>query len=161
MPSSLFFLVIALAVLAAVVVMLRSKLLREKYAVLWVIVGLLVVVLAVFPSLLEVLAGAVGIAVPSNLLFALAILMLLGVTLHLSLEASRIDEEARTLSEESAILRLQVEKLSADVDRLRQEREPPGSVRPRAEVRRFDPGVEADGEGARPAGAPRIPRSPR
>ncbi|EWS79988.1 DUF2304 domain-containing protein [Brachybacterium phenoliresistens] len=115
MPSSLFFGVIAVAVLVTVIVLIRSRLLREKYAALWMLVGLLVVVLAVFPRVLEVLSRAVGVAIPSNLLFVLAILLLLGVALHLSLEVSRLDEETRVLSEESAILRLQVERLEQAV----------------------------------------------
>lgn len=115
MPSSLFFGVIAVAVLVTVIVLIRSRLLREKYAALWMLVGLLVVVLALFPRVLEVLSRAVGVAVPSNLLFVFAILLLLGVALHLSLEVSRLDEETRVLSEESAILRLQVERLEQAV----------------------------------------------
>lgn len=115
MPSSLFFGAIAVAVLVTVVVLIRSRLLREKYAALWMLLGVLVVVLALFPRVLEVLSRAVGVAVPSNLLFVLAILLLLGVALHLSLEVSRLDEETRVLSEESAILRLQVERLEETV----------------------------------------------
>ena len=115
MTSSLFFLGIALGVLLVVGLMLRSRLLREKCAALWVLVGVLVVVLALFPGMLEVLSRSVGVAVPSNLLFALSILLLFGVTLHLSLEVSRLDEETRVLAEEAAIARLQIEELSRRV----------------------------------------------
>lgn len=141
MPSSLFFLLIAIAVLVTVIVMLRSQLLREKYAVLWVLVGLLIVVLAVFPDLLELLAESVGVAVPSNLLFALAILMLLGVSLQMSLEVSRLDEEARVLSEETAILRLQVEEIN-DCLRQRADAKPVSSTESagEGELRSYVPG---------------------
>ncbi|MFC0675641.1 DUF2304 domain-containing protein [Brachybacterium hainanense] len=123
MPSSLFFGAVALVNLIVVLVLIRSRLLREKYALLWLVLGLATVVLAVFPGLLEMLAGLVGIAVPSNLLFLMAILLLLGVTLHLSLEVSRLDEETRVLAEESAIQRLQVERLEARLEALEQERD--------------------------------------
>lgn len=119
MSSPLFFLVLALVFLVAVVALLRSRKLREKYAALWIVVTVLVVVLAIFPDLLEYLARAVGIAIPSNLLFALALLLLLGVTLHLSLEVSRLDDETRVLSEEVGILRLQVHDLAAQQAQLR------------------------------------------
>lgn len=121
MISTVFFLVIAVLLLGAVVLLLRSRKLREKYAALWILVSAMVVVLALFPDLLQLLASAVGIAVPSNLLFALAILLLLGVSLHLSLEVSRHDDETRTLSEEIAILRLQIHDLNSRID--------PGAVR--------------------------------
>lgn len=102
---------LALAIVALVVEMLRRKKLREKYAVLWLIVGVATLVLAAFPRMLNIVAEYVGVQVPSNLLFAMSILMLLGVCLHLSWEISVVEDETRTLAEEVAILRTQVEAL--------------------------------------------------
>lgn len=104
---------LALAIVGLVVEMLRRKKLREKYAVLWLIVGVATLVLAAFPRLLNVVAEVVGVQLPSNLLFAMSILMLLGVSLHLSWEISVVEDETRTLAEEVAILRVQVEALGA------------------------------------------------
>lgn len=104
-------LLVALAIVAIVVEMLRRKKLREKYAVLWLVVGVATVVLAAWPSLLSIVAEQIGVQIPSNLLFAMSILMLLGVCLHLSWEISVVEDETRTLAEEVAILRTQVEAL--------------------------------------------------
>lgn len=102
---------LALTIVALVVEMLRRKKLREKYAVLWLVVGVATLVLAAFPRLLNLVAEYVGVQVPSNLLFALSILMLLGVCLHLSWEISVVEDETRALAEEVAILRTQLEAL--------------------------------------------------
>ncbi|BCW72058.1 DUF2304 domain-containing protein [Arthrobacter sp. NicSoilB8] len=102
---------LALAIVALVVEMLRRKKLREKYAVLWLVVGVATLVLAAFPRLLNIVAEYVGVQIPSNLLFAMSILMLLGVCLHLSWEISVVEDETRTLAEEVAILRTQLESL--------------------------------------------------
>ena len=104
--SRIFFVIIALIILAAVISLLRSRKLREKYAGLWIVVGVAIVVLSLAPDLLGALAGALGIVVPSNLLFALALILLLGVTLHLSLEISRLEDETRVLAENVAVLNL-------------------------------------------------------
>ena len=105
-----FFVAIAALIMVFVVYLLRSRKLREKYAALWLVVGLLSLILAIFPSLLERTASLLGVEVPSNLLFVLAILLLLGVTLHLSLEISRLEDETRVLAEHVAMLdALQVE----------------------------------------------------
>ncbi|MDI3242681.1 DUF2304 domain-containing protein [Arthrobacter sp. AL08] len=104
---------LSLAIVALVVEMLRRKKLREKYAVLWLVVGVATLVLAAFPRLLNIVAEFVGVQLPSNLLFTMSILMLLGVCLHLSWEISVVEDETRTLAEEVAILRSQVEALSA------------------------------------------------
>ena len=103
---------LALAIVGLVVEMLRRKKLREKYAALWLIVGVATLVLAAFPRLLNIVAEFVGVQLPSNLLFAMSILMLLGVCLHLSWEISVVEDETRTLAEEVAILRVQLEALS-------------------------------------------------
>lgn len=104
MRSAWFFLGIAIAIVAAVAMLLRRGNLREKYAALWVVVGLAVIVLALFPGLLQWIARLVGVEVPSNLLFAIALLFLLAVALHLSLEVSRTEEQIRTLAEHVAML---------------------------------------------------------
>lgn len=114
-------LLLALAIVVLVFEMLRRKKLREKYAILWLVVGALTVVLAAFPQLLDVAAVLVGIQVPSNLLFILSILLLLGVCLHLSWEISSVEDETRTLAEEVAILRAQSEFMVAELHDIKTE----------------------------------------
>ncbi|GAA3399869.1 hypothetical protein GCM10011577_27130 [Pseudarthrobacter polychromogenes] len=111
MPNIAAFL-LALAIVGLVAEMLRRKKLREKYAIWWLVVGVATLVLAAFPQLLVYIARVVGVQLPSNLLFILSILMLLGVCLHLSWEISVVEEETRALAEEVAILRIQVERLT-------------------------------------------------
>lgn len=110
--------ILALAVVCWVVLLLRQRKLKEKYAVLWVIVGLLIIILAGFPQLLGWASELAGFVVPANLLFTLAIFLVLGVCLHLSLEISVVEDETRALAEEAAILRSALEKLQARVDAL-------------------------------------------
>jgi len=108
--------ILALVIVVLVIEMLRRKKLREKYAALWLVVGLATLVLAAFPQLLALTARMLGVQVPSNLLFAMTILLALGVCLHLSWEISVVEDETRTLAEEAAILRTQIERLEARLD---------------------------------------------
>ena len=78
---------------------------KEKYAALWLIVGVIMIVLALFPKLLDSLSRLVGIETPVNLLFLLAIIMLMGISLHLTLAISKITDDMRTLAEEVAIMK--------------------------------------------------------
>lgn len=105
--------VFALLVLAMIVSMLLRRQLREKYATLWLIIGVALLVLALFPGLLSWLASVLGVAVPSNLFFALSIVLLVGVALHLSWELSQAEDEVRRVAEDVAILRTEVEDLRA------------------------------------------------
>ncbi|MCV0333165.1 MULTISPECIES: DUF2304 domain-containing protein [unclassified Microbacterium] len=104
----------ALFILAIIVWMLLSKRLREKYAVLWLIIGVAMLILTVFPDLLFWLSNVLGVQVPSNLLFVGAIALLVGVTLHQSWELSTAEDETRRVAEEVAILRAEVDALRAE-----------------------------------------------
>ncbi|BBE23318.1 hypothetical protein MN0502_22010 [Arthrobacter sp. MN05-02] len=110
--SVAFSLFSSILIVAVVLVMLRNGKLREKYAILWLVIGTLTIVLALFPNLLEFAADVVGVIVPSNLLFALSILLLVGVSLHVSRELTILEDETRILAEEVSILRAAVERLS-------------------------------------------------
>ena len=116
---------LALIILVVVLWMLLTRKLREKYAVLWLVIALAVLVIGLFPGLLAGLTGMLGVQLPSNLLFAMAILLLLGVALHLSWELSQVEEETRRLAEESAIMRTQLERLEQRTAGL-EERSAPG-----------------------------------
>lgn len=111
MGNNLAAFIFALIVLGVVLELLRRKVFREKYAALWIIIGICALVLAGFPGLLSWVSALLGIQVASNLLFALNIILLMGVCLHLSWELSVVEDENRTLAEEVAILRNAVERL--------------------------------------------------
>jgi hypothetical protein len=124
---------IALAVIIIVVVMtmLLTRRLREKYAVLWLVIGLAVLVLGLFPQMLLGLTRALGVQLPANLLFAIAIVLLLGVALHLSWELSLAEEEIRRNAEEVAILRAQLDLLTTRVASLESAAAGTGDAGPR------------------------------
>ena len=105
MISSVFFLILAILVCTFVVIQVRHQRMKERYAALWLIIGAIIIVLGAFPTLLNGVADFVGVALPVNLLFLLSILLLMGVSIHLTLELSRLSEKTRILAEEVAILK--------------------------------------------------------
>ena len=105
MSANIFFLLIVVVMEVLVLVQVRNQKMKEKYAALWLIVGVIMIVLALFPKLLDALSRLVGIETPVNLLFLLAIIMLMGISLHLTLAISKITDDMRTLAEEVAIMK--------------------------------------------------------
>jgi hypothetical protein len=95
--------------LALLFEMLRRQRLREKYAVFWAIVALFTLLFAFFPAILNWAAQVVGVAVPANLLFFLASMVLLTITIQHSYELGRLEDRTRTLAEELALLRMELE----------------------------------------------------
>jgi len=102
--------------IALVVIMLLRRQLQEKYAVLWIVIGVAMLVLELVPGLLGRMSSIAGVQVPSNLLFAMGIALLLGVCLHLSWELSRAEDEIRRVAEEVALLRAELESAPDDDD---------------------------------------------
>lgn len=94
----------SIVTLALLFELLRRKHLREKYAVFWVVVALATLVTAVVPDVLFWLAELLGVAVPANLLFFIASMVLLAVSIQHSHELGRLEEQTRSLAEEVALL---------------------------------------------------------
>ncbi len=103
----------ALLLLVVIFELLRRRQLREKYAALWMAVGLVVLVLGFFPRLLDSFSREVGVDSGVSLVLFLGIVFLLMVCIHLSWEASRLEEKARTLAEEVALIRTDLAQLTA------------------------------------------------
>ncbi|WP_179498437.1 DUF2304 domain-containing protein [Leifsonia sp. AK011] len=111
--SYIFGIVSALLILVVVIEMLRRGRLRERHAVWWVIAGVLALIAGVFPSTLAWAARAVGIEVPTNLLFFVSIGILFFVALQTSAELTRLEAKTRTLAEQVALLELRIRELES------------------------------------------------
>lgn len=100
----------SLVTLTVLFELLRRRRLREKYAVFWAMVAVFTLVIAAFPPVLFWLADLVGVAVPANLLFFLASMVLLVVSIQHSHELGRMEDRTRILAEEVALLRLSLDE---------------------------------------------------
>lgn len=97
--------------LAWVLYLVRARRLSLRDSLLWLLSTAAGLVVTLFPALLQALAQALSIEVPSNALFAAAILYLtlnvLSLTIGLSGSASRV----RRLAQECALLRAELDGL--------------------------------------------------
>ena len=110
----LYFLALATCVVVAVVLLMlmRTRRIKEKYAAVWLVLAVAVCIIGLFPETVSSIASLVGVATASNLLFASALAVLFGVCIQLSVELSSTEEKARTLTEEIALLRLDLDRLA-------------------------------------------------
>ena len=112
MTGYVFAVALTVVLLALMFYLMRTRRIREKYAAVWIVLAVAVVLLGLFPRLAFWLSSLVGIATPANLVFALAFVVLLLVCIQLSVEVSNLEEETRTLAEEIALLRFDVTQLA-------------------------------------------------
>lgn len=106
--------VTAFITLIFIVDLLRRGVLKEKYAVLWLLFAGAALFFAVFPGVLDRLAALIGVYSPVNLLFFVTIVLLVLVSVQLSYELSRHEARIRRLAEESALLSERLERLERD-----------------------------------------------
>jgi hypothetical protein len=94
----------AVVLLLVILELIRSRRLQERYALLWLLTALVILVLAVWRGLLSRLADLVGIAYPPSALFVLAAFFILVVLLHYSTVISKLSDQNRILAQRLALL---------------------------------------------------------
>lgn len=101
-----------IATITTMVVLMRRRVMKERFTVWWVLLSVGVVVFAVFPPVLPFVAVHLGFQTPSNFVFFVASIMLVLMSFQFSVEISRLEEKTRTLAEQLGILRAQTEQRS-------------------------------------------------
>jgi hypothetical protein len=102
--------VLAVVVCALIFELVRRKRLMERYAILWLVAGLTVLVLGVWKGLLTTLSHAVGIYYPPSALFAVAFVFVLVLLVHFSLTVSRLSDQNKVLAQRLALLQRRLEE---------------------------------------------------
>ena len=107
----------SLLLLLVVFELIRSRRLRERYALLWLLTGVVLLVLSLWRGGLNTIAGWFGISgYPPAILFAVGILFILLVLLHYSTVISRLSDQSTILAQRLALLE---ERLREDRDQHR------------------------------------------
>ena len=96
--------VAVLVILGVIIELIRRHRLQERYALLWIATGGVMLVLAVWRDALHQLADLVGVAYPPSALFMVAGLFVFVVLLHYSTVLSKLSEQNKTLAQRLALL---------------------------------------------------------
>ena len=105
----------SLVLLAFVFHLIRSRRLRERYALLWLLTGLVLLVLSAWRGGLNTIAGWVGVTgYPPAVLFAVALLFVLVVLLHYSTVVSRLADQNTLLAQRLALLEEKLRRRDGD-----------------------------------------------
>lgn len=96
---------IALAIVLVIVVimLLRSYVLPEKYAVVWLVAAVAAIILSAWPELLGAVSEFFGIVQPINLLFVGGFFVVLLLLMQVSLELARTRDELRKAVQKIAL----------------------------------------------------------
>ena len=100
----------AVLLIGVVLELIRSRRLQERYALLWLLTGGVILLLSIWRGLLGVVAEAIGIHYPPSALFAVAAVFFLIVLLHYSTVISKLAETNKTLAQRLALLETELEE---------------------------------------------------
>jgi hypothetical protein len=101
----------SLVLLLAVLELVRRRRLREKYALLWILTAIVLLVLSVWRGAVTSIATALGVSYGPTVLFAVGALFVLVVLLHYSTVISALTDRTVTLAQRVSILEQRIEHL--------------------------------------------------
>jgi len=101
----------AILLLLGVLELVRRRRLREKYALLWIVTALVVLVLSVWRGAVTAIAGYLGVSYGPAVIFAVGAVFVLVVLLHYSTVISALTDRSVLLAQRIAILEQRIDAL--------------------------------------------------
>lgn len=106
----IFAIVFAIAFEIFILNLVRKNKLDEKYSILWIIFGIIILIVAIFPKLIIVIANWFNVYYPPVLMLLFGIIILGIYIIHISVVLTIQNKIIVKLTQELAILNEKVEK---------------------------------------------------
>lgn len=103
--------IIGIIIFLIIFMLVRRGKLQEKFALTWFAIGVIVVILGLFPIIIDKIAWVTGISYAPALLFVIAVGVLLIQNLYLFIFASQNEVRIKELLQQVAVLNKLVEEL--------------------------------------------------
>jgi hypothetical protein len=91
--------------LTSAIFLISRTVLELKYAFIWLLLGVITLLLSLFPFTLNVISDLVGIQLPVNALFLFGFCFVFCILFSLTVIASRNAQRVKVLNQELAILK--------------------------------------------------------
>ena len=104
----------SIILLLAVLELVRRRRLREKYALLWILTAIVLLILSLWRGLVDSIAIALGISYGPLITIAVGALFVLVVLLHYSTVISALTDRTAVLAQQIAMLEERLRRLERD-----------------------------------------------
>ena len=101
----------SLIILLSVFFLARERLLKEKYSLVWLMIGLFVLVMSLFRGLLDGFSNLICVYYAPSAFFSLLIAGAYLLLLNMSVSLSALKAQNKAISQELGLLRLRVEEM--------------------------------------------------
>ena len=109
--TRIFIALLGVAVLVFVVNLVRTRKLKEEYALLWLFAAVVLVLAPAFVDVLDTISYALGILYPPAFIFLLALICMLFILFQFSITISRFSDQIKVLTQDVALLTRRVQEL--------------------------------------------------
>lgn len=107
-------LIFAVLFLLFIIDLVRKNKLDEKYSILWIIFGIIILIVSIFPGIVNTIATAFGVYYPPSLMFLIGFFVVGAYIIHISLVITKQNKMITKLNQELSILKEKVEKEEND-----------------------------------------------
>lgn len=107
--QKIFAIVASFLIMLVVVELVRRRKLREEYSWLWLLTGGIIILFVVWYDLLLFVTHLIGAIAPTTTLFIFALLFLMLISLHYSIQISKLSHQVKDLAQQLTLLKGRVE----------------------------------------------------
>ena len=97
--------------------LVRERLLKEKYSLIWLVIGLFVLIVSLFRNLLDGFSNLIGVYYAPSAFFSLLIAGAYLLLLNMSVSISHLKAQNKALTQELGLLRLKLEEREREEDK--------------------------------------------
>jgi hypothetical protein len=106
----------SLIMIGSVFIMVRARMIREKYSLVWFLIGLFTLVMSVFRGFMEWFSDLIGVDYAPSAFFAILIASAYLLLLNMSVSISGIKSHNKALTQELGLTKLRLEELEKKLE---------------------------------------------
>lgn len=107
--QKIFAILASIFIMALVVELVRRRKLREEYSWLWMITGIVIILMVIFYDLLVFITHLIGAIAPTTTLFIFGLLFLMLISLHYSMQITKLSRQLKDMAQQLTLFKDQVE----------------------------------------------------
>jgi hypothetical protein len=104
--------IISITIFISIIELIRRNRLKEKYSILWLFASVVLILFSLSRESLHYISSLVGVHYPPSFIFLLSFLFLIIINIHLTSVISKLTDNNKTLSQEVALLKEAVAKVT-------------------------------------------------
>lgn len=114
--ARLFFVALGIAVLLVVINLVRTKKVKEEYALLWLFMAATLVIAPLLIDAIDWVSFRIGISYPPAFMIVLALICFVLIFFQITVTISRFSDQIKTLTQELGLARKRIQELEKRLD---------------------------------------------